>query len=301
MKRVLVLYYSQSGQVEKAVAALSERLAASTSNEIVTQSIEPLNPYPYPWGSALRFFDVLPETVLNLPDEDHPLEEPIRGTYDLIIFAYPVWFLMPALPTQAVLRDADFLTNTNVVTLCVCRGMWHHAATWTNDELRRIGARLRGHVVVTHQGPSWATFITVPRQLIFGKNERLSRHIPAAGVGDEDLQRLSMLGGAIAERVCDADLTDDWLEGHPAARVDRNKILPELIAWPIFRTSGRILNFCGRRNSPLRKLGLVGFMLGLICLILVAMPVTVALSMILRRMLPRWFEQRAAGLERNCS
>ena len=62
--RILVLYYSQSGDVTRAVNAFVEPLAASGAG-IVWENLRPKTAYPSPWRSLTRFFGVMPDCVLG--------------------------------------------------------------------------------------------------------------------------------------------------------------------------------------------------------------------------------------------
>ena len=56
------------------------------------------------------------------------------------------------------------------------------------------------NVVVTHQGPAWATFITTTRTLLTGKRDRLWGRFPPAGIAESDFDRLRSLGEAVARQ-----------------------------------------------------------------------------------------------------
>src|ERR1019366_6369147 len=66
MDRVLVLYYSQSGEVAD-IASLFAAELSRTGAEVTVERLNPEIPYPYPWRSIRRFFDAMPESVLGLP------------------------------------------------------------------------------------------------------------------------------------------------------------------------------------------------------------------------------------------
>src|SRR5450830_1170182 len=64
--RVLVLYYSQSGEVAD-IASLFTTELSRTGVEVTIERLVPETAYPYPWRSIRRFFDAMPESVLGLP------------------------------------------------------------------------------------------------------------------------------------------------------------------------------------------------------------------------------------------
>src|SRR5450631_4212123 len=59
MDRVLVLYYSQSGEVAD-IASLFATELSRTGAEVTVERLNPEIPYPYPWRSIRRFFDAMP-------------------------------------------------------------------------------------------------------------------------------------------------------------------------------------------------------------------------------------------------
>jgi hypothetical protein len=57
MKRVLVIHYSQSGQLTNIVRSFLRPLIEAKDIEIVWEELQPAQPYPFPWP-LYRFFDV---------------------------------------------------------------------------------------------------------------------------------------------------------------------------------------------------------------------------------------------------
>ena len=127
MKRVLVVHFSQTGQLARIVRRFASPLAASNEIELVEEVLRPRTSYPFPWP-LLRFFDAMPEAVLL----DPPALEPIaaKGDFDLVVIAYQVWFLSPSGPITAFLKSDDgkrLLRGKPVVTVIGCRNMWLNA------------------------------------------------------------------------------------------------------------------------------------------------------------------------------
>ncbi|MCU7924641.1 MAG: hypothetical protein KZQ88_18285 [Candidatus Thiodiazotropha sp. (ex Dulcina madagascariensis)] len=59
MKKILVVQYSQTGQLSKIVNALCRPLIESGETEVAFETLRPEKPYPYPW-SFFKFLDVFP-------------------------------------------------------------------------------------------------------------------------------------------------------------------------------------------------------------------------------------------------
>ncbi len=103
MKRILLLFYSQSGEADRVATIFRAELEAA-GHSVTAEMLRPEADYPYPWRSIRRFFDVMPETQLGLPPPIRPPAFDPAAGYDLIILVCPVWFLSPALPIQGFFR-----------------------------------------------------------------------------------------------------------------------------------------------------------------------------------------------------
>src|SRR6266496_6114817 len=103
-KRVLVIYYSQTGQLTRAVRAMMAPLENHPDFAITWQAIEPAQPYPFPWG-FFQFLDAFPESVHLDPPPLKPMSFDPDGPYDLVVIAYQVWFLSPSLPITGFLKS----------------------------------------------------------------------------------------------------------------------------------------------------------------------------------------------------
>ena len=92
MNRVLVIYYSQSGEVARVARLFADQLASSQV-EVTFEEIRPQANYPYPWRSLRRFFDEMPECVLGLPPQVHAPQFDRHSRFNIVVIAYHVWFL----------------------------------------------------------------------------------------------------------------------------------------------------------------------------------------------------------------
>jgi hypothetical protein len=226
----------------------------------------------------------MPETVMGLPPEIAPPTFAAEERFDLVILGYSVWYLSPSLPIQSFLRSphAAALRGTRVITVSVSRNMWLQASESMKKSLAELGAIHIDNVVVTHQGPPWATFLTTTRALLFGKRDRLWGIFPLAGVAGEEFSRVERLGAAIAERLdVDAPPTP-LLHGLGAVTVNERYVIPELVGRYCFRGWAPVLHRLGRYLRSLRWIGVWLFMLFLVGMILTALPLTVVLTFFLK-------------------
>ncbi|HEY7314080.1 MAG TPA: hypothetical protein VH643_32315 [Gemmataceae bacterium] len=274
MKRILVLEYSQSGDVTKAADAFTRRLERP-GVELRRERIRPIVGYPYPWRSLGRLFAVFPECFLGPSAGIHPPAFSPDERFDLVLLAYQVWYLNPSLPIQSFLRSehARVLKDTPVVTLCVSRAMWHSASETMKRMLREAGAFHVDNVVVTHPGAPFSTFVSVPRALLVGKKDRLWGIFPPAELDARELDRCERLGGTVAERLDDLRPPySSLLAGLGAVEVKRRYIVPERTAWYLYRGVARLVGREEERGERPRRMALYLFMVGVLSLICVGMP-----------------------------
>ena len=105
-KKVLVVYFTQTGQLNKAVRATLQPLENDEEVEIHYECVKPKKEYPYPW-SYMEFFDVFPETVHGIPCELQPFSFNPDENYDLIVVAYQPWFLSICVPINSFLLSVE--------------------------------------------------------------------------------------------------------------------------------------------------------------------------------------------------
>ena len=62
MKKILVLYYSQTGQLTRIIENILKPIRRTAEVSIVFEQLHPEPPYPFPW-TAYQFCDAFPESV----------------------------------------------------------------------------------------------------------------------------------------------------------------------------------------------------------------------------------------------
>jgi hypothetical protein len=268
--RVLVLFYSQTGQTEAAAEALVKPLEESGWT-VDWRRLETEERYPFPWG--LRgFIDAFPETVAWRPPRLRPLEIDRDQPPDLIVLASQVWYLAPSLPTQAFLESSDrsVLSGRPVVAVVTCRNMWYAAVIRLEERLRRAGAALLGTVVLTDKSPRWATFVMTPRLFLTGKRNALWGIVPAPGIASAELVRATRIGESLATRLAPLER-----QGGPAPAVEvvpENLVLDKFAAgvFPYFAGPILFLGRVGGRRA--RAAGLGGFATCLVLGVIASLP-----------------------------
>lgn len=287
-KRILVPLYSQSGQLTDIVAQVLAPLRGRDDISITILPITPLQPYPFPWP-FFRFLDVFPESIYQLAPPIEPLPLCDSDHFDLILLPYAVWYLAPSLPMQALLQNLQFQAvakGTPVVTLIACRNMWHLAQESVKQALANMGARLLDNVVLTDQGGTFASFITVPRWLWTGRSNPFWG-FPAAGTHPDEIKRARRFGLALRDGLLqDLEQKDaPLLAGLAAVTAVPTLLVSERAGTRSFKLWGKLVRAVGQPNAAARVPVLFLYVIFLITLILTVVPISLLLQRLLRPLL----------------
>ncbi|MCD9619043.1 dialkylrecorsinol condensing enzyme DarA [Chryseobacterium gleum] len=201
-KNILVIYYSQTGQLEDIVKNIARPFEAQKEKYDVTYyNIKLKEDFPFPWPSDV-FFNTFPESYLQIPKEIlPPSEEVLNKKYDLILFGYQVWYLTPSIPIISFLKSeyaGRILKDTPVVTISGTRNMWMLSQEKLKVYLRDLQAKLVANIALVDRHDNYTSVLTILRWLTTGQKEK-SGMLPAAGVSDEEIAG-SVKYGEIIER-----------------------------------------------------------------------------------------------------
>ncbi len=285
-KKVLLISYSQSGQLSSLVDSVVCGLSVDKNIKLTHKYIKPIKSYPYPWD-LITFMNTFPESVLLKPCEIEEIESD-ENDYDLVILAYQVWFLSPSIPITSFLKSKyakQKLKNKPVITIIGCRNMWIMAQEKMKKLLSDVDAKLIDNIVLIDQGSSLATFITTPRWLLTGKKDSLWGIFPEAGISREDLSNSKRFGKAIAHGLKNSDHKSftSLCRGLGAVNVDTKLIKSEQIATKSFTIWGKIICSIGEPDNPKRKPVVLLYLVFLILMILTVVPINMIIQSILRR------------------
>ena len=281
-KRVLVVSYSQSGQLARLKESFLRDVRGAEGIEVDDVVLWPQRPFAFPWR-FLPFFDAFPETVHLQPA---PIEPPqlAHERYDLVVIAYSVWFLSPAQPVTAFLQSEAarrVLRDTPVITLIGCRNMWLMAQEKMKQLLAGAGARLVGNVVKIDQCGSAASFITTPLWMFTGKRQAVS-WLPPAGISEAEIADAARFGRRTAEALQHDETLDETLLQHMGAvKINERLISGERAAQRSFAVWGRLAMAAGRVSPLLRRLVLCAYIVFLLGIILTVVPIGALLKTLL--------------------
>ncbi|KRD62953.1 dialkylresorcinol condensing enzyme DarA [Flavobacterium sp. Root935] len=202
MKNVLIIYYSQSGQLESIARNIAKPFLNSENINLTFHEIQLEKPFPFPWNKD-SFFDAFPESFLQIPTALKPVPEEILNTkFDLVLFHYQVWYLSPSIPINSFLKSDDakkILNNTPVVTISGSRNMWIMAQEKIKVLLKQANADLVGNVALVDRVGNLISVITIVEWMFSGVKKKYLGIFPLPGVSEKDIEESSQFGEIILD------------------------------------------------------------------------------------------------------
>ncbi len=199
-KNILVIYYTQSGQLEDIMKNVARPFEEKSEEyEVTYYHIQLKKDFPFPWSSDV-FFNTFPESYLQIPSEIlPPPEEVLNKKYDLVLFGYQVWYLTPSIPVISFLKSGyaeGILKDTPVVTISGTRNMWMLSQEKLKIYLKNLNAKLVGNIALVDRHDNYTSVLTILRWMTTGKKEK-SGMLPAAGVSDQEIAGAGKYGRII--------------------------------------------------------------------------------------------------------
>ena len=280
-KKILALYYTQSGQLEEITNNFTKPLKEA-GHVVETHRIRLANEFPFPWKTAPVFFDAMPESVQGVPQELQPVHFN-ETKYDLVIFAYQPWFLSPSIPATSMLHNEQIkavIKDTPVITLIGSRNMWLNAQEKLKKLLQATGAKLVGNVALADRGNNQLGVLTIFHWMLNGKKERKWGILPMPGVAQKDIDHVPAFGALTEPYVASGiyDGMQDALVKAKAVEIRYNLMYIESKAGIMFKVWSRLIY-----GSKKRKALLVAFKYYLLIALFVAAPIILLIHSILVR------------------
>jgi hypothetical protein len=281
MKNVLVIYYSQSGQLEEIAQNIAKPFLNSAEIKVTFHEIQLEKPFPFPWDKS-SFFDAFPETFLQIPTALKPVPEEILNTkFDLVLFHYQVWYLSPSIPINSFLKsDAakKLLNNTPVITISGSRNMWIMAQEKIKVLLQEANAKLVGNVALVDRVGNLISVITIVEWMFSGVKKKYLGIFPLPGVSDKDIKESDKFGTLMLSGFNQNNLAD--LQPKLVA-IGAVKISPYLVT--VDKTANKIFNKWSNliyKNQKNRKMLLKLFNVYLFLAIWLISPIVYILHLI---------------------
>ncbi len=298
MKKILVVHYSQTGQLTRLVDSVIQPVCHSSEIDVTHLQIELNQPYPFPWP-FMRFFDEIPTCNLEQTPVLDTTDWPDSADFDLVLLAYQVWYLSPSPPMTAFLKTNEatqVLKGCPVITLIGCRNMWVMAHEIMKKKLKALGADYLGNIAVVDQGNAFASVITTPRWMFTGRKGRFLKIFPPAGIAQDVIDASSRFGVLIRDALLDGRIARrvPILKGENRAYINPRLLLAERTGKRVFLFWSRLFNAAGPSGSIGRKTVVSLFLVFFIPLLIVMIPVRMCLLFVLWPLLKKRLTKEAA-------
>lgn len=293
-KRILVLCYSQTGQLADITRRIVEPLQQDPALSIYIETLRPLHNYPFPW-KFFSFLDAFPESAHMVAPPLQPLSLTGDEDFDLVILPYQVWFLAPSLPVTAFLKHPvakKILHGKPVVTVIACRNMWMLAQEKMKQMLQACHARLLDNVVLVDSSATLVSLITTPLWMLSGRRDVVPG-LPPAGIDAGTIKASSRFGFALRDAL-HHDLergTAPLLSGLKAVDANPHLLFSEKAGARSFYLWGKLLRAVGKPGQRRRRPFLMLYVSFLIALILTVVPLSLAIQRLCRPFLRRRFTE----------
>lgn len=205
MKKVLVVTYSQSGQLNDIVTNTLKRIEGEV--DITWEHLKARPEYPFPWKD-IQFWDAQPECVEMIPGELEPMNFDTNTNYDLIILGYPIWFLSPPIPLTTFLKSEEakkVMKGKPIITIIGSRNMWVAAQENIKDMISDNEGILVGNISLRDRHHNLPSVVTIIYWLTTGKKDRMWGIFPLPGISDKDISDSERFGKPILEALQNYD------------------------------------------------------------------------------------------------
>lgn len=202
MKNVLVIHYSQSGQLTEILDNITLPFSADDAITVTHYTIEMEKEFPFPWNKT-AFFDAFPESFLQIPASiKKPSNTVLEKQYDLIILGYQVWYLSPSIPVNSFLKSSfakQIFKNTPVITVIGARNMWVKAQEKMKILLKDLDANLIGNIALVDRNINHISVVTIVHWMFSGEKTKYLGVFPKPGVSEMEIKSASKFGNVIQQ------------------------------------------------------------------------------------------------------
>lgn len=303
MKKVLVIYFTQTGQAKQALDAVLKPFEENTHYQLDHLPVKPKKPFPYPW-SYMQFFDAFPETVNGIACELEPISIDPNATYDLVVIAYQPWFLSVCVPINSFLQTPEakqLLANKPVVTIINCRNMWLGAQEKMKKHLLNLNAKLVGNITFVDRSANLVSLVTVLAYVLKGTKENFMGIFPKYGVTEKDLAHAPVFGKIILDNLEHNTLENIQPELNKEGALDirGNLLLMEGRGRALFPLYANYISKKGTQGSEQRRARVRIFGIVLPTAILILSPIITILSRLAPVLARKKFDREIAYYSQN--
>jgi flavodoxin len=210
--RVLLLYYTYTGQALKVLEAAGEEFR-DRGFEVIKAQIEFTDPRYAQRFSRFPMRWVWPDMLSVLPAQTRRATGQIRipdavhdGDYDLICIGSPTWWSTASMPIRSFLESNEarkLLADKPFAVFVVCRDSWRGNVTAVRELGEKVGGRYVDEIHFTYPGDPLRSMLSLTSYLGTGeyRDRYLGVPIPTTNVQPQQLVQTRQFASALAVRL----------------------------------------------------------------------------------------------------
>lgn len=210
--RVLLLYYSYTGQSQKVLEAAGDVFRARGA-EVHTAAIEFTDQRYAEKFSRFPMRRVWPDMLSVLGAQKRNETGQIRtpdtvrdGDYDLILIGSPTWWDNVSMPIRSFLKSDEagkLLSGKPFAVFVVCRTFWRENLEGVRELAEEQGGRYVDEIHFTYPGDNLRSLLALTSYLGSGEYRKkyLGLRIPPTNVQPEQLEQARTFAGRLADRL----------------------------------------------------------------------------------------------------
>ena len=210
--RVLLLYYSYTGQSLKVLEAAGE-VFRERGCEVQKAEIEFTDPHYAERFSRFPMRHVWPDMISVLRAQKRGETGEIRtpdtvrdGDYDLICIGSPTWWQTVSMPMRSFLKSDEarkLLSGKPFAVFVVCRQYWRENFEAVRELAEQQGGRYVDELHFTYPGDSLRSMLSLTSYLGSGeyRQKYLGVRIPPTNVQPEQLEQTRTFAAGLADRL----------------------------------------------------------------------------------------------------
>lgn len=210
--RVLLLYYSYTGQARKVLDAAGD-VFRERGFEVYSAPIEFTDPRyaerfsRFPMTHMWRdFVGMLPAQTMRATGAIRTPDEVRRSDYDLICIGSPTWWRNVSMPLRSFLTSPEagpLLDGTAFAVFVVCRRYWRENFNAVRKLAAKRGGRFVGGIHFTYPGDQVRSMLSLTSYLSSGeyRDRYLGLAMPPTNISDDQLEESRRFAAKLADRV----------------------------------------------------------------------------------------------------
>lgn len=211
-RRVLLLYYSYTGQARRVLEAAGE-VFAERGCEVAYAPIEFTDPRYAERFARFPMKRVWPDMLSVLGAQKRGATGAIgtpdavrNGDYDLICIGSPTWWQTVSMPMRSFLASdeaGNLLAGKPFAVFVVCRQYWRDNVAAVRALAEQQGGGYAGEIHFTYPGDTLRSMLSLTSYLGSGQYRKryLGVRIPPTNVSAEQLQQTQVFAADLADRL----------------------------------------------------------------------------------------------------